>query len=107
MDEDDLLEFQCTEDAAFDGGTYAVGYGFCLHSRDDQWVAAVSGPLAGVIDAHMMEALTCNEALSWFKDNGYSRVLFQTDCQILSRNMSRGVKSTNHIAHTLIAAVGS
>ncbi|XP_031107562.1 uncharacterized protein LOC116012214 [Ipomoea triloba] len=68
-------------DAAVFPETDQASYGVIILDNNDGFVAAKSGPIRCLNDAHLAEAIAIKEALSWAKEKGIRRLKVYSDCQ--------------------------
>ena len=61
----------------------SVGFGCVIRKDDGSFVAARAGSFYSQMDAKCAEAIAFREALSWIKECGWDRVLFEFDAQVL------------------------
>ncbi|XP_043813957.1 uncharacterized protein LOC110609368 [Manihot esculenta] len=59
----------------------SVGFGCVIRKDDGSFVAARAGSFYSQMDAKCAEAIAFREALSWIKECGWDRVLFELDAQ--------------------------
>ncbi|XP_043813716.1 uncharacterized protein LOC122723877 [Manihot esculenta] len=60
----------------------SIGFGCVIRKDDGSFVAARAGSFYSQMDAKCAEAIAFREALSWIKECGWDRVLFELDIQI-------------------------
>ncbi|XP_031115730.1 uncharacterized protein LOC116019596 [Ipomoea triloba] len=65
--------------------TQEVTFGVIIKDNRGEYIAAKSGHLRCLLDAHIAEAVAIRVALSWVKERGHSKVMMYTDCQMVCK----------------------
>nr|GMD20609.1 uncharacterized protein LOC109153341 [Ipomoea batatas] len=71
---------RCFVDAALFEDAGLAGFGVIVKNSDDHFVAARSGTMVCSLDPYHAELWAIKEALSWIKQEGWSRVTILSDC---------------------------
>lgn len=60
------------------------GFRAVILDGDGTFVAVVNGPIENVLDPHLVEAIACQEALSWIKEKGFTKVHLESESDCLN-----------------------
>ncbi|XP_019199054.1 PREDICTED: uncharacterized protein LOC109192802 [Ipomoea nil] len=93
----------CHVDAGFNGPTQVPAYGFVVHELDGTFVAARNGPLNCPYDPLLAEAMAMCEALSWLRENGYSRISVCSNSLVLVSSLKHASSFRTYFAYYLLA----
>ncbi|XP_019170961.1 PREDICTED: uncharacterized protein LOC109166463 [Ipomoea nil] len=93
----------CRVDAGFHGPNHVPAYGFVVQEKDGIFVAAGNGPLTCPYDPLLAEAMALCEALSWLRNNGYSRVSVYTDSLVLVSSLKHASSFRTYFGFVLQA----
>ncbi|XP_019184794.1 PREDICTED: uncharacterized protein LOC109179753 [Ipomoea nil] len=93
----------CHVDAGFNGPTQVPAYGFVVYEIDGTFVAAGNGPLNCPYDPLLAEAMAMCEALSWLRENGYSRISVCSDSLVLVSSLKHASSFRTYFGYVLLA----
>ncbi|XP_019168848.1 PREDICTED: protein DETOXIFICATION 29-like [Ipomoea nil] len=93
----------CRVDTGFHGPNHAPAYGFIVQEMDGTFVAAGNGPLICPYDPLLAEAMALCEALSWLRDNGYSRISVCSDSLVLVSSLKHASSFRTYFGYVLLA----
>ncbi|XP_019175764.1 PREDICTED: uncharacterized protein LOC109171089 [Ipomoea nil] len=93
----------CRVDAGFHGPNHVPAYGFVVQEKDGIFVAAGNGPLNCPYDPLLAEAMVLCEALSWLRNNGYSRVSVYNDSLVLVSSLKHASSFRTYFGFVLQA----
>ncbi|KAL8094612.1 hypothetical protein AgCh_036233 [Apium graveolens] len=91
-------------DAVLFEDVHSTGMGIVVRDAEGKFLMVVSRQRDGLVSPREAEALCLKEALSWLKDKGLSKCIFETDSQLLAR-ACKG--SANGVSHALARATHS
>ena len=80
---------KCNVDAALFADKKLINMGFVIRDHSRRFLAAKAGCGNGPMDAMVVKALSCREALQWLKKNSYKKVLIETDSLLLVMTVNR------------------
>lgn len=76
----------------FDGALFQEqckgGFGYVLRDNNIDFLAAKNGLLYCDMDPSLVDSLFRKEALSWLKQNGFQRIVLETDCLTLEQGIN-------------------
>ncbi|XP_019183947.1 PREDICTED: uncharacterized protein LOC109178852 [Ipomoea nil] len=91
----------CRVDAGFHGPNHAPAFGFVVQEMDGAFVAAGNGPLICPYDPLLAEAMALYEALSWLRNNGFSKVSVYTDSLVLVSSLNHASSFRTYFGYVL------
>ncbi|XP_019173395.1 PREDICTED: uncharacterized protein LOC109168969 [Ipomoea nil] len=91
------------DDAGFNGPNHRPAYGFIVQELDGAFVAAGNGPIICPYDPLLAEAMALCEALSWLRENGYSRISVCSDSLVLVSSLKHASSFRTYFGYVLLA----
>lgn len=82
-------------DVALDFGGQRMGLGWVLRDGEDIVIGAAKSTVEGLFTVLETEAMGAQEALSWIKRRGWSRVVVQSDAQAVTKAVANGEHITS------------
>ncbi|XP_043812710.1 uncharacterized protein LOC110614869 [Manihot esculenta] len=70
-------------DASLNSQRSSLGFGCVVRDANGRFIAAKAGCFCSQMEVKCAEAVAFREALSWIKECGWDRVLFESDAQVL------------------------
>ena len=83
---------KCNLDATLFSAQGLIGYRMVIRDHHDRVQVTREGRLHGVMDALSAEVMSCREALSWLKTNGFQRVSVESDTLLLVEAVNKNVE---------------
>ncbi|XP_019160043.1 PREDICTED: uncharacterized protein LOC109156647 [Ipomoea nil] len=81
-------------DVALDFDAHSMGFGWLLRDAAGVVMGAAISMIKGIYFVKEAEAIGAREALSWIKKNGWSRVVLETDAQVVKNAVFTGQHCT-------------
>ncbi|XP_074352565.1 uncharacterized protein LOC141691704 [Apium graveolens] len=88
-------------DAVLFEDVHSTGMGIVVRDAEGKFLMVVSRQRDGLVSPREAEALCLKEALSWLKDKGLSKCIFETDSQLLAR-ACKGVYGRSYF-HSIVS----